>query len=508
MVLPEAPRGLREESYPVRSLAGLSRTLLGIGIAVIVIATAAVIALGSVLRSARDEAGHDATALESLQSVETELLRYSREGLIIRDGDRLDRRPAIAQRLEALLVIASAVPQTESERAVLSELRDNVHAYLSARQRFEQQGLSGASAATATRRLFGDAMDNVHTLQALKRASLERSRERADAAWLLLTVAGVAAAVLLLGGIVTGYAGFRRYVVNGLEDIRAGVKQLRGGDLTATVPVRGPSELRDISGAFNDFAAALRRHRENQTTFIAGVAHDLRSPLGALKMGLEQLRTDPCIAPDSETFAMVALLERQTDRLSRMLDDLREMAQVEAGHVTLRMERHDLRDAARETVELYRLTTTRHRLELSLPSRGVIVWADPARTVEVLGNLVSNAIKYSPSGGNVRVAVEVRGSQAVVSVTDEGVGVAVDQLPDLFQAFQRGRGSGQIAPGSGLGLSVAQRIVNAHGGHIEVVSAQGAGSTFRVCFPLMGQRTRPDSSAPEQRTLADGTART
>jgi two-component system, OmpR family, sensor histidine kinase MtrB len=122
----------------------------------------------------------------------------------------------------------------------------------------------------------------------------------------------------------------------------------------------------------------------------------------------------------------------------------------------------------------------------------VVVCADPLRIDQVVSNLLSNAIKYSPDGGDIEVLVETTAREAVISVRDQGVGIGAEEMPHVFAPFRRGKGSVEVAPGTGLGLSVVRRIVEAHGGRVQVESAIGRGSTFRVWLPLVA----PSEAAP------------
>jgi signal transduction histidine kinase len=138
----------------------------------------------------------------------------------------------------------------------------------------------------------------------------------------------------------------------------------------------------------------------------------------------------------------------------------------------------------RESVDLHRLIGSDHQWRLSVPDVPVPILCDAYRIAQVLNNILSNAIKYSPRGGTVDVRVDRDGDFAVVSVADEGVGIHPDDLRRIFDPFQRG--SATDVPGVGLGLSVARRIVLAHGGQIQVRSRQGAGTTFEVRLPAPG----------------------
>jgi signal transduction histidine kinase len=245
----------------------------------------------------------------------------------------------------------------------------------------------------------------------------------------------------------------------------------------------GPNELRHIAQRFNAMAVALAAQAESEFAFVAGVAHDLRNPIGTLKITAAQLASEPStLAPDEAT-RMLAIVERQANHLERMVGDLLDRASIEAGVLELRASVRDVREVVRQAVLVRQASTTTHRLELSLPEEELLLACDATRIEQVLDNLVSNAIKYSPGGTTVQIAAEHRDDDVVLSVTDHGVGIDPDETSRVFQPFRRvGALRGAVA-GVGLGLSNVRKIVEAHGGVIEVESELGRGSVFRVRLP-------------------------
>ena len=235
----------------------------------------------------------------------------------------------------------------------------------------------------------------------------------------------------------------------------------------------------------NETTRALADQRKQQLTFIAGVAHDLRNPLSGLKITVDLLHElEPSLASRESGARALGVLRRNIDRLTRMVDDLLDTSRIEAGGVALCFEDGvDLREAARSAVELYGGTSPRHAVRLEVPEAPVTIRADPTRLDQVVGNLVSNAIKYSPEGGDIVVRVEKRGADAILAVCDRGVGIPPEEHARIFEPFRRAGRAADLAPGAGLGLSVVRRIVEAHGGHVELQSAPERGSEFRIVLP-------------------------
>ena len=165
-----------------------------------------------------------------------------------------------------------------------------------------------------------------------------------------------------------------------------------------------------------------------------------------------------------------------------MIADFLDAAMIEAGNLELRVESCNLADVVRSAAELFEGSASRHELILALPPSPLQASLDPLRIEQVAGNLISNALKYSPQGGKVEVRLEQRADEVVLAVTDHGLGMSPEDQARLFQPFRRGLSREDI-PGVGLGLFVVRRIVEAHRGRIEVESSPGAGSTFRIRLP-------------------------
>jgi signal transduction histidine kinase len=228
--------------------------------------------------------------------------------------------------------------------------------------------------------------------------------------------------------------------------------------------------------------ARLERQREVQVNFLAGVAHDLRNPIQALKLATTGAGSRAL--PPERAQQRLAMVERQVERLGRMVDDLLDTTRIEAGQLELHLGAHDLTELVREAVELHRAVSDRHTLELQLPEHPVPLRCDATRISQVLNNLLNNAIKYSPEGGPVRIRVSLEQAGCCVAVTDTGVGVPPSEKESIFEPFRRSSSTRGTISGVGLGLAVARKILVAHGGSLHVESEPGRGSTFYVKLPV------------------------
>jgi signal transduction histidine kinase len=298
-----------------------------------------------------------------------------------------------------------------------------------------------------------------------------------------IRVGGFAVALLVLvtavGGSMVAVRGFGGRIAS-LEEAAA---QVAAGHLEGDVPVTSGDELGRLAGSLNAMLEALRRQRTTQLGFLAAVAHDLKNPLGAMRLSTAMLLQASGLPPEPILRKLLALIHRQSERLERMADDLLDATSIEAGELKLTPRACDLAAVVRDVIELHAGTSSRHQLRLSMPTEPVVVVCDPTRVAQVLENLVTNAIKYSPAGGAVDVTLAAGAEEVIVSVADTGLGIEPAMLEAIFEPFRRVSPSKNVSPGVGLGLSICRRIVVAHGGRIDVVSKPGQGTRFQVHLP-------------------------
>ncbi|MBF5043525.1 HAMP domain-containing histidine kinase [Aggregicoccus sp. 17bor-14] len=343
----------------------------------------------------------------------------------------------------------------------------------------------------------------VAAADALVRSSTEHAEgARADAQGVqrrARVIGGLFALSLVLGAALALLAA-RTGIFRPLGAIRHALAAFRSGQRELHVDQEGPLEVREIAAEFNQLVDTLNRADARQLQFLAGVAHDLRTPLNALKLSAQVLLRAPALPPPERVREALGRISAQIDRLERMVGDLLDRTRIEAGNLELRPEACDLRALLAEVVELHRPSSPQHELALEAPDARVPLRCDPTRISQVLTNLLSNAIKYSPGGGTIRVRLELEEAQVSVSVTDPGLGVPPHERERIFEPFKRSSSRSAEIPGVGLGLSVSRRIARAHGGELEVQDAGDAGaqgSTFRLRLPRAGADALPE---PEKRS--------
>ncbi|HEY7060909.1 MAG TPA: sensor histidine kinase [Chloroflexota bacterium] len=267
-----------------------------------------------------------------------------------------------------------------------------------------------------------------------------------------------------------------------LRALQAAVLALASGDYGRRVAVETNDEVADLGEAYNAMAARLQALEEEREAFAAMVAHDLRSPLTAVRGSAQLLQQR--VADDPMVQRRLDTIVRETDRVARLASDLGDASRAAAGRLELRPLRIDLVSLTREAVERQQAAGVAQPLALDAPQAPVWVNADPERIAQVLDNLIGNATKYSPPDRPIRVEVRTD-EQARVCVHDQGPGVPAEELPHLFERFYRTRIARRgDKKGSGLGLYISHEIAQAHGGRITAESTPGAGSRFTLWLPL------------------------
>lgn len=253
----------------------------------------------------------------------------------------------------------------------------------------------------------------------------------------------------------------------------------------------------------------LREADRHKDEFLATLAHELRNPLAPIRNGLQimQLAGD-----DARTVANArAMLERQVGQLSQLIDDLMDLARIQRGKVALQKTRVRLADAINDAADtVHPLVVQRgHRLTVDVQPDALYLFADRTRLCQIVANLLNNAAKYTDSGGDIRLMVHRQGSDAVVSVQDNGVGIPASMLRTVFDMFSQVDRSLEKADGGlGIGLHIVKRLVELHGGTIVAESdGQGLGSRFTVRLPLMTTTADAEGSATEHTDLAQSPGR-
>ncbi|MGD2144137.1 MAG: ATP-binding protein [Anaerolineae bacterium] len=290
-----------------------------------------------------------------------------------------------------------------------------------------------------------------------------------------------AMAALAVASIVGGL--LFRSITAPLRELTAASEAIAKGDLSAQADVRGQDEVAQLAHAFNSMAKSLAHIEEARRNQTADIAHELRTPLTVLQGTLEAM-LDGIYSTDRENL-QAALIQTRT--LSRLIEDLRLLALADAGKLCLEKSPLNLEASLAEAVEAYRPQAQDQGIALALeaPPGLARVSADRDRLTQVMGNLLSNALQYVPRGGHITVAAETAEREVLVAVKDDGPGVPPEDLPRLLERFWRADPARRRATGgSGLGLSIARYIVEAHGGRMRASETPGGGLTVTFTLPV------------------------
>ncbi len=291
-------------------------------------------------------------------------------------------------------------------------------------------------------------------------------------------------AVLLATVAVTLLAG--RRLARPIHALTAAVQRMEAGDRSARVPVKGrrQDEVGRLSHAFNAMAVSMEENERQRQAMVSDIAHELRNPLTNVRGYLEGVQDG--LVPLDE--ALVASLLEESTLLGRLVDDLQDLALADAGRLHLHPEPLDAADLVEQVTAAHRAAAAVAGVTVTADVRPPVpVEGDPGRLRQALGNLVGNALRYTPSGGHVTVSAFAADGQATISVGDTGAGIPPEHLPHIFDRFYRADASrSRETGGSGLGLAITRHLIEAHGGTIEARSTEGVGSTFTIRLPLTG----------------------
>jgi len=305
-----------------------------------------------------------------------------------------------------------------------------------------------------------------------------------EAAWsFLANVAWTAVVGMLIGSGLALLLGtwLARTVVGPVEEMRRAASRLARGDYQARVPPADTAELQALAADMNALGEALDRAEHVRTTMTADIAHELRNPLTAIQGMLEGMRDG--VVPTNKANLEVAVAEAR--RLGRLVDELRLLSLADEGRLPLERVPVDVGALCRVVAGTWEKQAADQQITLSVEADpDAFVTADENRLAEVLHNLLSNAMAYTPPGGRVWVKCNHRGSDVLVQVTNTGPGIAPEDLPYVFERFYRTDPSrARATGGSGLGLTISKRLVEAHGGRMWAESTPGDKTTFSFVIP-------------------------
>ena len=333
--------------------------------------------------------------------------------------------------------------------------------------------------------------------QEASQAAMEQMFGPAERAYLeavngsLWLAGGLAALVAVTLGLM-----FARQISSPVRTLTSAARRLGAGDLDQRVPVHRRDELGELAEAFNSMAEAVGRQEMLRRQMAADIAHELRTPLAVIQANLEAMLDG--IRPLS--VEEVADVHRETQLLSRLVTDLRDLSLAETGQLPLRKELTDLTALVRMSVARFssRAEEKGVRLVVEAAEDSPCADVDPDRVAQVFGNLLDNALRWTPPGGEavVRLHPGAQRDEVRVTVRDTGPGIPEEHLPNVFERFYRAdRARARTDGGSGIGLAVVKQLVEAHGGRVWAESRPGEGTAFGFVLPAANPGT-PETARP------------
>lgn len=433
-----------------------------------------------------DEAAHSIRAAEEL---EQSLRAHARlddagvgSGAVLQAVDYDEQRRAIERDIAHSFGEIEQHVDSAEEGALVASVESKIQRYL---ERHAQDMSAGLTPEASYKKNNPMIRDIEKGLEELSRVNVDQADDmskaivaRANRGELL----GMISAISLISIMTVLLLGLDRHLYRPLVRITEAMEAFAAGRPSVRAPRAKTAEIDRIARTFNDMAQTIENQKSAQLRFLAAIAHDLRNPLGAIRMSADLLKETAAVAPDDQPLLDVVV--RQVGHLDRLVGDLLETMRTEAGGLSICREPTDLRALVADAILLHKQTSSLHRIVFDSDPQPIPCNGDPARLSQVMNNLIGNAIKYSPNGGRVNIRVFKTGDQAQVQVSDEGLGIAEDELDAIFEPFRRSDATRNAIPGVGLGLSVSRKIIEAHGGTVTVQSRIGAGSTFTVHLPV------------------------
>jgi two-component system sensor histidine kinase GlrK len=299
---------------------------------------------------------------------------------------------------------------------------------------------------------------------------------------MLLALFGAAATLILAIGLT-------RIIARPIAELDAAIRELGRGDFSRPIHVHGPSDLRTIGERLDWLRCRLAELEDQKNRFLRSVSHELKTPLAAMREGTELLRDGVAGPLGTRQRQIVSIMRENSVKLQQQIDALLDYQRALHAAASLQIAPTSLDDLVREVVGAHALAAQSKDQNLRLTLEPVRLEGDADKLRSVLDNLVGNAIKYSPRGGEIALLTRANGNAATVEVIDSGPGVPPEERESVFNSFFRGhRRADSPIEGSGLGLAIAREYVEAHGGRI-AIAGDSAHGHFQVTLPLRQSRT-------------------
>jgi len=287
-----------------------------------------------------------------------------------------------------------------------------------------------------------------------------------------------AGSLALIFAFVLGY-----FLTRPINILDKAANKMADGDYSQRVQIAGSPELTSLGETFNNLAESIENHRKSRTAMTADIAHELRTPLAVQRANLEAIQ-DGIYPLDQDSLSLIL---EQNNMLTRLVEDLRTLAQSDDDELILTLEDTDISTLISNAVEAFQAQTEKKDIQITFEKQSELplIPIDIYRFQQVLNNLIQNAISYTPENGRIDISVEKNSENVVMKIIDSGPGIPEESLPHIFNRFYRADSSrSREYGGTGLGLTIAKRFIEAHGGTLTAANAPPSGAEFTISFPL------------------------
>lgn len=424
------------------------------------------------------EAARVVHATRELSETATSLERAAQQGIVLQDKALWDRYLALhrhfAEAGARVAALSPSLPIRKDLDALTKKEREINDQLVAAGIRSPQaQGIARqySEITYAARDLLGRSSDIIdQEAESLRSTAAETEASVRQQLFMLLPVAFLVV------------AGFTYLLARPIAQIEQGIRDLGERRLDRRIEVKGPRDLEQLGHQLDWLRLRLVELEEQKSRFLRNISHDLKTPLTALREGSDLLAEQIAGPLTERQQEIVRILRQHSLELQRLIEELLQHGGREFQQLPIRLQALDLSDVVQQVADKHRLPMTSRGIRLVIEGYKFPMNTDAQRLRVILDNLISNAVKYSPSGGIVGISIKREGDSAIIEVADQGPGVAAEDLDHIFEPFYRGKALAEGAvKSSGLGLSVAQEHVLALGGNIDVGSGRGL---FTVHLPL------------------------